>query len=224
MKAVILAAGLSSRLSGGVPKALLPLYGQTTMVGHTILQLDKLGFNTTVVIGYRAPFFLSTLSTSVSFAYNPIYASTATLYSLKIAVDLLEEESLLVAYADQIVNMKTLTKLIQASDSVLVTPLVPEVGAEYALQVQNSIIVKVTPFKKFPDWGKKYYGFGGFAYLSKKTLDRIGRLSPEALAHQDLPMIFEGCRTVMGDCENINNPMSLIRIRRKLSGRNNDHQ
>ncbi len=219
MKAILLAAGLSSRLSGGVPKTLLPLYGQTTIIGHTILQLDKLGFSTMVVVGYRAPFFLSTLSTSVSFAYNPIYASTSTLYSLKIAVDLLKEEDpVLVAYADQLIGMKTLKKLIQVPDSVLVTPLTPEVEAEYALQVREGKIIKAIPFKKFPDWGKKFYGFGGFAFLSQSVLSRLENLDPDVLAHRDPPMIFEGCLSIVGKCENVNNPVGLIRVRQKLRG------
>ena len=220
MKAVILAAGLSSRLSGGVPKALLPLHNQTTMIGYTILQLDKLGFSTMVVVGYRAPFFLSTLSTSVSFAYNPIYASTASLYSLKIAVDLLKEkEPVLVAFADQITNLETLEKLIQVPDSVLAMALTPETGAEYALGVQKNRVVKIIPFKskKFPKWGEGYFGFGGFAYLSRKTLDRIKSLPSEVLAYQDIPMIFEDCRMVTGAWENVNNPVQLIQIQRKLS-------
>ena len=216
MKAVILAAGLSSRLSGGVPKSLLLLHDQTTMIGHTISQLDELGFSTTVVVGYRAPFFLSTLSTGVTFVYNPIYASTASLYSLKIAADLLKEDHLLVIYADQITNVDTLKKLIQTPDSVLVGPLTPEYEAEYALRIHQEKIAEIIPFKKFPKQDR-YYGFGGFAFLSKKVLGKLENLSPEVLAHRDLPMIFEGCHPVVGYSENINNPIGLIRVQRKLS-------
>lgn len=226
MKAVLLAAGLSSRLSGGVPKTLLFLHDQTTVIGHTISQLDSLGFSTTVVIGYKAPFFLSTLSTSVTFAYNPIYASTATLYSLKVAVDLLKEEGpLLVAYADQITSIKTLRKLVEIPDSVLVTALTPEYGAEYALQIQwdKDKIVGIVPFKRFRDWGPGYCAFGGFAFLSKNVLNQVEKLPPEVLARHDLPMILEGCRPLLGvgrlDCENINNPVNLIEVQRKLIGR-----
>jgi len=217
MKAVLLAAGLSSRLSGGVPKTLLFLHDQTTVIGHTISQLDSLGFSTTVVIGYKAPFFLSTLSTSVTFAYNPIYASTATLYSLKVAVDLLQEEGpLLVAYADQITNTETLKTLIRIPDSVLVTPLRPEYAAEYALEIQKDEIRKVVPFKKFPKRAEGRYAFGGFAFLSKNTLNQIKTLPPEVLAHYDVPMIFEGCRPLRAHCENINNPVNLIQAQRNL--------
>lgn len=218
MKAVLLAAGVSSRLSGGVPKTLLFLHDQTTVIGHTISQLDSLGFSTTVVIGFKAPFFLSMLSTTVSFAYNPIYASTASLCSLKVATDLHREEApLLLAYADQITNMKTLERLIQVPDSVLVTPLRREYGAEYALEIQKDKIRKVVPFKKFPKRAEGWYAFGGFAFLSKKVLNRIEKLPPEVLARHDLPMIFEGCRSVTGDCENINNPVNLIQVQRKLT-------
>lgn len=217
MRAVLLSAGLSSRLSGGMPKPLLPLVGQTSILNYTIAQLKKLGFDITVVIGYKAPFFLSTLANNVTFVYNPIYASTATLYSLKIALDAVGYESLMICYADQITDIVTLRRLAQTPDSALVTPLTREYGAEYALRIEKDKVVEVVPFKKYPrETG--YYGFGGFAFLTELTLGRIKGLSSKTLTTKDIPMVLEGCSTVAGWCENINTPEDLIRVQRILKG------
>lgn len=215
MRAVLLSAGLSSRLSGGIPKPLLPLVGQTPILNYTIAQLKKLGFDIMVVIGYKAPFFLSTLANSVTFVYNPIYASTASLYSLEIALDAVGYEPLMVCYSDQVTDMVTLRRLVQTPDSTLVTPLTREYGAEYALRIEKNKVAEVIPFKKYPrETG--YYGFGGFAFLTEPTLRRVKGLSPKTLTTKDIPMILEGCSTIEGWCENINTPEDLIRVQRIL--------
>ena len=217
MRAVILAAGLSSRLSGGVPKTLLPLEGRTSIMGYTIDQLEKLGMDITVVIGYKAPFFLSTLSSQVTFVYNPIYASTATLYSLKVAVDLLGFGPMLICYADQITKIETITKLIQTPDCVLVTPFTKEASADYTLRIKDGTITEIAYVKKHsPRAG--LFAFGGFAFLSERTLKRIDKLFFHVLATKDVPVIFSGCRAMDGWCENINTPADLIRVQRRLRG------
>jgi CDP-glycerol glycerophosphotransferase len=85
VQAVILAAGMGTRLGRKLPKPLTPLRDGRTIQRR---QLDALGevfgpdVDVTVVVGYRAKQVMAHSSTDARFAYNPDFATTNTSKSL----------------------------------------------------------------------------------------------------------------------------------------------
>ncbi len=90
MQAVILAAGYGSRLervSGGMPKCLLPIGGRP-LVEHQLEALHDAGVGKVlVVVGYKADEVKKTLGNRVEYIENTKYNETNSLYSLWMARD-----------------------------------------------------------------------------------------------------------------------------------------
>lgn len=110
MKAVILAAGLGSRLSGvtsGMPKCLVELHGKS-ILRH---QLDLLAAcdvtQVTIITGFGADLVRSHVKESASLVYYPNFASTNNLLTLHYCRHLLAGEVLLL-FADVLLTRKAL--------------------------------------------------------------------------------------------------------------------
>jgi len=114
MKALILAAGLGSRLSGltlGKPKCLLELHGET-ILQH---QLDLLAAcnvtHVTIITGFGEELIRSHAKDRAKFAYYPAFASTNNLLTLHYYRQLLDDEAL-VLFADVLLTRKALQDCI----------------------------------------------------------------------------------------------------------------
>jgi len=110
MKAVILAAGLGSRLSSvtsGKPKCLVELHGKS-ILQH---QLDLLAAcnitQVTIVTGFGAELIRSQVKESASLLYYPNFALTNNLLTLHYCQQLLDGEVLLL-FADVLLTRKAL--------------------------------------------------------------------------------------------------------------------
>ena len=86
MNAIILAAGLGSRLAsltGDRPKCLLTLHGRTILEWQFTL-LEGCGVeDITVVVGYRAESIRAVAGTRVRYAFYPDFARTNNLHTLQ---------------------------------------------------------------------------------------------------------------------------------------------
>ncbi|MDP8267347.1 MAG: phosphocholine cytidylyltransferase family protein [Candidatus Tenebribacter davisii] len=100
MKAVILAAGMGSRLqkvSGGLPKSMIKI-GKSSIIHHQLescLKVNIIEF--VIVLGYKMEQLKTHIlekisSEQVTFIENPIYDTTNTLYSLWLTHELLNDD------------------------------------------------------------------------------------------------------------------------------------
>ena len=88
MKVVILAAGMGRRLGFNMPKALVPIYKDKTILDHQLENLTRL-VNITdilVVVGYKAE-LIQRRYPYLNYIYNPNYAKTNTSKSLLMALE-----------------------------------------------------------------------------------------------------------------------------------------
>jgi 2-aminoethylphosphonate-pyruvate transaminase len=115
MKAVILAAGLGSRLGFHRPKGLLAP-GPETLVQRSIRLLHQAGLGpVTLVVGHQAAYYRD-LPEPVGFVDNPDYASTGSLRSLTLAYQALQDD-LLVLESDLLYERRALQCLLASPEA-----------------------------------------------------------------------------------------------------------
>lgn len=102
----------------GVPKLLLP-WGDTTVLGHTLHQLQQSAVDDTLLVsGHRAEEIATIAETHrVEVVHNPAYAEGEMLSSLQVGLRHLPEETaaVLVVLADQpLIGPQTINRLLAA--------------------------------------------------------------------------------------------------------------
>jgi len=86
MKAIVLAAGKSTRMGCNENKCIMPLDNEGhTMLGRVLDQLKALSVWPVVVVGYQAERIMQRYYAKASFVYNAEYERTGSLYSLWLA-------------------------------------------------------------------------------------------------------------------------------------------
>ena len=125
MKAVILAAGLGSRLGFHRPKGLLPV-GQESLVQRSVRLLRVAGFQpATLVVGHLAhEYRVGSGLEGVQFIDNPNFATTGSLRSLLLAHQVLQDD-LWVLESDLLYEARALEQLRQcpAPNAILTSGL-----------------------------------------------------------------------------------------------------
>jgi L-glutamine-phosphate cytidylyltransferase len=113
LKAIILAAGLSSRLHPRtleVPKCMLPLHGKSVME-HQLTALECAGIkSTTVIVGFMAEVIRQSIGNRVSYATYDRFRETNNLGTLHHCRALLDDDCL-VMFADVLLTPEALAKL-----------------------------------------------------------------------------------------------------------------
>ncbi len=114
MKAILLAAGVGSRLSRKIdrPKSLLEV-GDTTIIRHTAEMLLKEGIEIAVVAGYKKDLLYENLKgLDVKFYYNPFFKVTNSMASLWFARDFFDDKNdMILGNADVFWEKNLLDKL-----------------------------------------------------------------------------------------------------------------
>ena len=120
MQAIILAAGMGSRLEGltsSKAKCMINVNG-ISLIDRVLRQLDKLSLKCIIlVVGYEAKqlcdYVLSlNIQTPVLFIDNPIYDKTNNIYSLALAKKQLQEDDTLLVESDLILEDRIFEKLV----------------------------------------------------------------------------------------------------------------
>lgn len=121
MRAVILAAGLGSRLAGvtaGVPKVLTSVAGEPLIVRALRLRAQAGVPEAVIVVGYEQGLVRATLASSpipIQFVANPHYAATQTAFSLLLSRALMGDQPFLKLNGDVIFEREVLDRLIASS-------------------------------------------------------------------------------------------------------------
>ncbi len=218
MRAILLAAGVGRRFKGAWPKPLKRLYGQQTVLGHTVEMLRGLGLDITIVIGHGAKHFLPLFGREVTFVYNPDYATTQWLESAKLAMSLLPAESFILGCADALVTQTTLHHMIATPDSVLLSPILPreEKYEYYRVRIVAGKMGETEPERSSAGaWPARTFGNWGH-------VGPIARKGLQELKQRDLARCparpFEGCRVIIGTSYNINTLEDLEVARKSFQG------
>lgn len=120
MQALILAAGLGSRLDGaedGLPKGLIKVGGKA-LLERQVEQLRARGIERIcIVTGYRPELIERRFEAGVEFRHNPFFACSNNLVSVLLARDWIDE-ALLVAYADLLYEPEVLEAALDGGGDI----------------------------------------------------------------------------------------------------------
>lgn len=144
MQAVILAAGIGSRLtalSGGTPKCLVEIGGRP-LIMHQLEMLADHGVGPSiVVVGYRADEVKAVVGERAQIVLNERYAETNSLYSLWLARELITGPFVLMN-SDLFFDPKILDKLLRVTGSSLVYDSTSSRGREQTkVALRKSLVV-----------------------------------------------------------------------------------
>ena len=125
MKAIILAAGVGSRLrplTDSTPKCLVPVGGRPVLE-RQIAALQSAGVDrVTVVAGYRAPQvmeFCRQFGNVVSVVVNSAYDRTNNMVSLRLALRGREQESALICNGDVVFDPGIVQSMVERGDNLI---------------------------------------------------------------------------------------------------------
>ena len=133
MKAVILAAGMGTRLrpmTEKLPKGLIEIEGNT-LLKKSLKHLNEKGIKETIIVtGYlgdqiKSKFGENFQGMKIQYVPNEDYATTGSMYSLSKAKELISNSDILLLESDLIYESKALSTLIQSNNksSILVSAL-----------------------------------------------------------------------------------------------------
>jgi len=184
LKAIILAAGLSSRLHPltlEIPKCLLPLHGKAVME-HQLSALEAAGVSdVTVIVGFLADVIRQSIGERVDYAVYERFRETNNLGTLHDCRQLLDDDCL-VLFADVLLSADALSRLAaNPADYALLVDRTRVLENTMRIQTENGGIVDLGGHIPAAE------GEGNFVGIAKYS--KIGAL---ALADELEAMIAEG--------------------------------
>ncbi|MBT4799030.1 MAG: phosphocholine cytidylyltransferase family protein [Verrucomicrobia bacterium] len=145
MKAIIMAAGIGSRLeniSGNRPKCLIEMDG-ISLISRSVSLLAARGItDITVITGYKSELVQQELQNRVSYLHNPYFEVTNSIASLWLAKELLYED-LILMNADLYYETAVLdTALAQSGNAVMLSDSTRIIDADFRFGVAGDRILK----------------------------------------------------------------------------------
>ncbi len=148
MKAIILAAGIGSRISKFIeekPKSMVDI-GGVPLIRYTVDMLRQKGIeDITIVVGYKASVIMKELDDrNINFVYNPFYDVTNGIASMWFAREhLTEGDDTVIMSGDVYLEPEIVDELIALDKSpVLLADSTRRVEADYRYQYENGILKK----------------------------------------------------------------------------------
>ena len=142
MKAIILAAGIGSRLGNSSPKPLTKLKNDETILNRQVTYLsDYIGEdNIIVVVGYKKDIIMEAFP-NLLYVYNNFYDTTNTSKSLLKALKKIEDEDVLWLNGDVVFEKKLLESIIKCPQSCMAvnTNSVGEEEIKYNINQDGSL-------------------------------------------------------------------------------------
>lgn len=122
MKAILMAAGIGSRISREIskPKSLLDIGNNTPLLRHTVKLLQEYKIDVSIVVGYNKQLFYDALKgLDVTFYENPFYRVSNSIASLWFAKDALsDDEDYIFLNADVFFEKEILEKILSCSEDI----------------------------------------------------------------------------------------------------------
>jgi choline kinase len=145
MKAIIMAAGIGSRLeniSGNRPKCLIEMDG-ISLINRSVTLLASRGITDICVItGYKSELIRRELQDRVSYLHNPYFQVTNSIASLWLAKDMLQDDVILMN-ADLYYEAEVLdTALAQKGNAVMLSDSTRIIDADFRFGVVGDRILK----------------------------------------------------------------------------------
>lgn len=145
MKAVIMAAGVGSRIQGVIgnkPKCLIEARGQS-LIARTVAMLQRRGIHDiTVITGYKRDFIRREIRTKARYLHNPFYQVTNSIASLWLARDLLDGDLILMNadlfYEEEVLDIA----LAQVECAVMMSDATRIEDADFRFGVEGKYIRK----------------------------------------------------------------------------------
>jgi choline kinase len=173
MKALILAAGVGSRLAGltsGKPKCLLELHGKS-MLRH---QLDLLAAcdvsDITIITGFGVELIHAEAQDSASFVHYPNFASTNNLLTLHYYRHLLEGD-VMVLFADVLLRQQALQELIRRpADFALLVDSSRCLAGTMRVRLSSSAVIEIGPHIPTAQGDGNFIGVARFSARGSELL------------------------------------------------------
>lgn len=202
MRAIILAAGLGSRLgakSRGKPKALVKVGGKT-LIEHQLEALSSEGIGpVVVVVGHGAEHVRDALGEAVEYVENPRPSETNSLYSLWLAREWLEGDVLLLN-SDLLFHPHILKKLLLAEGSALAFDSMSSPGAEGTKVGLNR--GRLTDLgKDLPETGARGENLGLIKLNAEGSAALRGRADAIIAAGDEKSWVTEAVRSILSEVE-----------------------
>lgn len=168
MKALIVAAGISSRmypLTLNKPKPLLEI-GDSTIIEHSIKNLKKYGIkDIAVVVGYLREQFFRTLGNRVKYIHNPFYKTTNDMASLWFGKGFLEDSDFLYLHGDLVYHPDLIERCLEKKGEIVLMVDRKRCDKEdMKVRVENGIVVESSKDISIED---AYGEWIGIAKISK---------------------------------------------------------
>lgn len=164
MKAILLAAGVGSRITeniGQTPKSLLGVMGEPLIV-HTVDLLQKNHIEVIVVTGFQHGMIEEVLKEyHVKIYYNPFFRVTNSIGSLWYARSEFDAHEMMIANADVYYTQELLDKIFSAKyDNFLLCDESRAESGDYYFLSKNDVLLKYGKELKREERNSEYVGIG----------------------------------------------------------------
>ena len=119
MKAIILAAGIGSRLGKQLPKSLVRLPSGSTIIANQISLLRESGIKEIIIVAGFKKEVLMEEHPDVLYCYNPFYHITNTSQSLKMAFEIIEEDDVMWLNGDVYLEKDVVRRVMKKSGNII---------------------------------------------------------------------------------------------------------
>ena len=165
MRAVLMAAGVGSRISREIskPKSLLDVGNGKALIRHTVELLIAHGIEVTIIVGYQKELFFEELKgLTVNFVVNPFYRVTNSVASLWFAKDVLkDDDDYLFGNADVFFEEEILKLLLNSpEETVLLSDTRRAKVGDYLFGLEDGYISKYGKELPMEERDCEYVGFG----------------------------------------------------------------
>ena len=192
MKAIIMAAGIGSRLekiNGNRPKCLIEMDG-ISLISRSVTLLASRGItDVSVITGYKSGLVRQELQSRVCYLHNPYFEVTNSIASLWLAKELLHDDVILMN-ADLYYEISVLdTMLAQRGNAVMLSDSTKIVDADFRFGVLGDRILKTGNQLSNQETDCEYVGI---VRIDKSFVDRFRRRLEEMIKSGDFKNWWEG--------------------------------
>jgi L-glutamine-phosphate cytidylyltransferase len=203
MKAIIMAAGVGSRLSkhfDGIPKCCIKFQGES-LIRRSVSILNEYNINDiTIVVGYSKETIIKELhGKKVNFNYNPFYRVTNSIASLWFAREKLidDDEDVIIMNGDLFYEKQIIENVLSSEEVITLYADPRRISeADYRLNYKNGILLKYGKELSDSDTTGEYIGI---AKIKNSILSKFSILHNQLIDDEKYGMWWEDILYQMSD-------------------------